>query len=502
MAEVRAPPIYIVYHICTVGDKWEEIVADQVNTIVTSGLYAATTAIYISVVGKDAMEWKPPHSIAGKTVIKHQSLDASCYERTAIRVMQTEFTADKPSNILYLHSKGVTKKGIEYAYTIDWRKYMEYYLVENYRNCLEVLATYDTCGVNWYHLPSHHYRGNFWWATSAHLSKLKDVVPGADYFAPELWLASVVPKAWSFHDSRVVHYTNPYPRTAYEGKMPMPNMSEAHVTMIDKELKEDAPWRVHRAFAAWLVDATQAQVVADLGSERAYSAFVWSLAMRGRTVVAISPFESSTDRIRNTLPSVQLRHADLATRCAMKLHVVKGALLEEEKKWIYPKATIIHFDGATNDMLYSAWLGRLESDGVVLLHNTGRIPGVKALYDSSPMYKINFYQGAGLGVLSTNRALIMQASTIHNVTMEIVTTTAEKGIIVHRADYGVHDRKMVPVKVQLEVYLITRREANMNALFGDPLPGAAKMLYAEVSIHGKRYVVQVAERDGAGGVSW
>lgn len=69
------------------------------------------------------------------------------------------------AKILYMHTKGVRRNGINAAYPADWRRYMAYFLVENHGLCIKAIDEhgYQTCGV----LKQRKiYAGNFWWATS------------------------------------------------------------------------------------------------------------------------------------------------------------------------------------------------------------------------------------------------------------------------------------------------------------------------------------------------
>lgn len=69
------------------------------------------------------------------------------------------------AKILYLHTKGVRKNGINAAYPADWRRYMVYFLVEHHSLCIRAIEEYgfQTCGV----LKQRKiYAGNFWWSTA------------------------------------------------------------------------------------------------------------------------------------------------------------------------------------------------------------------------------------------------------------------------------------------------------------------------------------------------
>ena len=69
-----------------------------------------------------------------------------------------------------MHTKGANTPNYESEH--EWRKYMQYYLVNNFRICLNKLSKYDTVGCEL--SKNGHYSGNFWWATGNYIKQLKD----------------------------------------------------------------------------------------------------------------------------------------------------------------------------------------------------------------------------------------------------------------------------------------------------------------------------------------
>jgi hypothetical protein len=89
---------------------------------------------------------------------------------------------ENDSNILYLHTKGMTSyynhlgpdvilKHKQYYY---WRQLMNWGVLERWRECVEALKTHDTAGCNYIAEPSGHFCGNFWWTKSSHVRRLSD----------------------------------------------------------------------------------------------------------------------------------------------------------------------------------------------------------------------------------------------------------------------------------------------------------------------------------------
>jgi hypothetical protein len=224
--------LYVVYHICTIGE-WETIVSEQIASLVQSGLYENVIQVFISIVGPHALRWQPPESICRKTTVCYRSSNTKEFERTAIRIIQREIPCGPDVFCLYLHTKGVSRPKGDWILT--WRKFMEYFVIDNYQTCIRVLrAGYDTCGVNWLPFSAswpplrflifEHYSGNFWWARGDYLAKLRNVVPSSHYIAPELWIGFAYPNAWSLHNSSNPSLGIPYVPTEYESRFTLPSL--------------------------------------------------------------------------------------------------------------------------------------------------------------------------------------------------------------------------------------------------------------------------------------
>lgn len=99
---------------------------------------------------------------------------------------------DEEQYIMYWHLKGVshlTNPGVQ-----NWREYMEYWTIDRYQDCIEELDNeFDTVGTNWIDEPFHgvdhavrnwkHYSGNFWWARSSYIKKLKPLKRSDEYIS-------------------------------------------------------------------------------------------------------------------------------------------------------------------------------------------------------------------------------------------------------------------------------------------------------------------------------
>jgi GR25 family glycosyltransferase involved in LPS biosynthesis/tetratricopeptide (TPR) repeat protein len=153
-------------------------------------------------------------------IIKNISDDVKLYELETLNIIR-DFSIKTPnSNILYLHTKGIfhTQDPMRSKNVEDWKDMMFYHLLNKNKQCVELLKSYDTVGCNL--IRDHdrfgpHFSGNFWWATTNHISKLKEFTEFNDRHIAEWWICSESAKTFSLHDSRIDHYWNAYPPEKY-----------------------------------------------------------------------------------------------------------------------------------------------------------------------------------------------------------------------------------------------------------------------------------------------
>ena len=124
---------------------------------------------------------------------------------------------------LYLHGKGVSRVGD--ANVQSWIDYMEYFVIDNWKLCVEKLTTHDTCGVNLQTTPGKHYSGNFWWSNINYLQKLPRFSinnSGVMYHHRnpraycEFWLLdNNFCNPCTLHNSGICHYSSTYNKINY-----------------------------------------------------------------------------------------------------------------------------------------------------------------------------------------------------------------------------------------------------------------------------------------------
>jgi len=187
----------VFYHIF-VNEHLEclEIVKEQVNNIIKSKIYDKLNKIYCCVSGSNKKIYNLTldyiDSLPSKFKLEKAIFNDLSHERLTLNTMKSMLKEN--SYYLYLHSKGVTRitENI-YLNCCDWRRCMEYFLIENADKCIDKLNQgHTTVGIIYQTLPKKHYSGNFWWATGKYLIELFNKRTIEDgYHGPEMFLLSI-----------------------------------------------------------------------------------------------------------------------------------------------------------------------------------------------------------------------------------------------------------------------------------------------------------------------
>lgn len=247
----------IVYHCCDLPGS-QALSTEQIRRLLDSDLIN-NADVFLSLNGDLtkfldlALLVEPYKNIR----ICHTSERSDMMEYPALMLAKELANAStKEEYLFYFHLKGITRqnnRGIA-----DWRKYMEYWCIDNWRKCIAKLDEgFDTCGTNYIHGPFlgvdqtlkswAHYSGGFWWAKSSYIKGL-DPLPHPDSyvngtiskltgytidsqnhyrFDHEAWIASGAPKWAEIHKSPGGnhddkgsfpgwHYIHPYPEHMYK----------------------------------------------------------------------------------------------------------------------------------------------------------------------------------------------------------------------------------------------------------------------------------------------
>jgi len=149
---------------------------------------------------------------AGRNAIMDMPMETMLVERHAgpldlcefptLEALRAAAKASPDTYYLYLHTKGVATP--DSPCIDDWRRYMTYFLVERWKDCVKALEDHDTVGVDWRTDYSPHYSGNFWWARGDYLAKLKPPreipVVITERHKCEFWIGTGEGRHLSLHD--------------------------------------------------------------------------------------------------------------------------------------------------------------------------------------------------------------------------------------------------------------------------------------------------------------
>ena len=206
-------PLVIYFHICCIND-WRSICRKLFRRIQESGLYDRVSEIRIVLLGRylmdDAVFLTDP-----KVRIWFTSEDILLFENAILNRMRQD-AASEDFRVLYIHSKGVKiHPPHEVAHIADWVSFMCHFLMDRHVECLQLLDTCDTVGVN-LQLEPWHYSGNFWWSKSSHIRTLPPVPD--HYHGPEFWVTSGKGIYGRLMQSGRHHYNDNYPESEYRNR--------------------------------------------------------------------------------------------------------------------------------------------------------------------------------------------------------------------------------------------------------------------------------------------
>jgi hypothetical protein len=235
--------IVIAYHGYMFGSRYMEMMAAQFRLLLTTGLYQASSKIYFGIVEDENRKplngnawihdfWKFGSSKEKGQILSKVEIVFYPENRELRDTLHwiKDYARENPDDyILFFHSKGITHYTES---TEDWRRYMEYFVIEKWKDCIAKLDEgHDCCGVLWNkdtplgYFP--HFSGAFFWAKAGYINTLNhDYIDSAWRYHMEFWIGSNPnAKIFEFHNSRLNdkdsliankgHYSIQYPRNMY-----------------------------------------------------------------------------------------------------------------------------------------------------------------------------------------------------------------------------------------------------------------------------------------------
>lgn len=206
--------IYGFYHVL-LKNHWQEIVQEQLDCLLKSGLYEASEEIHIGCVGtpeeKNKLFDLGLLDKYSKIVVHYYGEDITQYEFPTLNLLKGYCNqAQEKIACYYFHTKGASfdKSHIRgYEGGNYWRRHMNFWNITNWKNALhEIEIGSDVVGVKYRGDKSTgnpharpHFSGNFFWTYSGYVKKLPpiDSLNKTDRIEAEFWHGSAHPKTFS-----------------------------------------------------------------------------------------------------------------------------------------------------------------------------------------------------------------------------------------------------------------------------------------------------------------
>lgn len=206
--------IAVFYHIACMN-HWRDVVMEHTRKLVQSNLYRNAHKIFYSVIGTKEEYEELAESIAvvyPKIELAYHGSDIKQYEFPTLQLLY-EHAQNNDADIYYFHTKGVSYKNTHMIFYISerWRKYMDFFLLENWKHCHSKLQDHDVCSIGKVCVDGKllWFAGNFWWVKSEYIRTCPDpkTLDHTNRWDAEKWLgySSAPLNSFSWDD----RYNNP-----------------------------------------------------------------------------------------------------------------------------------------------------------------------------------------------------------------------------------------------------------------------------------------------------
>ncbi len=179
----------------------------------------------------------------------------------------------------------------------------------------------------------------------------------------------------------------------------------------------ESTWKGQELFAMWLVQKIRPQTVVDLGFHRGLSTIAFAFKNSGH-VFGIDWFEEGDYTQKSLILDTAFQNISRAIQSDFikNIHLIIGPFYDVSRNW-NRKIDILHIDLAPTyhavKCHYDHWSGYMRKDSVLLIHDINRYPGeVGRFFEELTLPKVFIPHGGGMGVASTDEALIEEIKTL------------------------------------------------------------------------------------------
>jgi hypothetical protein len=187
--------IVVVYHVYCYDD-WKIVVDEQMKRLQKSGLYESADKLFMTInLGTETEE------SVNEFFNQYDKFDkeyhvTNAYEYPGIKKVKDFCDENDDVKILYFHTKGVSNKyrrhdrpdeisEVKVKGVASWREVLEYFVIDNWKDCILKLDDYDSVGVT---CDNGWFWGNFWWSTTKHIRTREMPTPHHGRWYYEAWL--------------------------------------------------------------------------------------------------------------------------------------------------------------------------------------------------------------------------------------------------------------------------------------------------------------------------
>lgn len=169
-----------VYHIGCCGD-YRPIITEQLQLLLDCHLYTVMNRLVIFISNPEEVSFMKRFDPNSKFDIHIFPLEQR--ENYTINNFRNHLPKDT-KYIFYFHTKGSSRSETVYS---ERRKILNFYILEKYKVCLQLLKRFHVVGCSLYQYPQLHFSGNFWWTTKEYLDTLSPKINNG-YLTPEMFI--------------------------------------------------------------------------------------------------------------------------------------------------------------------------------------------------------------------------------------------------------------------------------------------------------------------------
>jgi hypothetical protein len=222
--------IFGVYYIFC-KNNWKEVVNEQIQAIQETDILSICNKLHVIVASKQTEDYEYIKKKLSHSNIKFYNIQNNTqFEFPALKLIK-QICEKYVCKIFYIHTKGTgiseSNKTFYHGSTNlkhlqecvkDWRQYMEYFILAKANKNIELLDTYDACGVNLVDRPSKHFSGNFWWSKSSYIKQLPniDTLDTTFRWNAELWIGTGNGNLFNHYNEVNAGYINKIDKKYYE----------------------------------------------------------------------------------------------------------------------------------------------------------------------------------------------------------------------------------------------------------------------------------------------